>query len=242
MPFAPKCLGDPGHARHWPIARSHHFQTPLQQQLGSVFTAERHRLPEHNVPRVIRQATSEQPPQSGSPARRLRLSVRAIRPSTVPWAQIPMDAEKSKAKSVGDRRSMRLHKCTPLSAISQTLFENRSFGIHSPSRDHDGDGDARTRVTTSRQGAGLEPARPKTLARFKRSGTLCSVSTARSAVKSVSDRLHGAESRNASGGSYGQGSREGGWPGGGGATGIQCRRITPSYRGAACGRWPTRTG
>jgi hypothetical protein len=35
---------------------------------------------------------------------------------------------KSKTKSMGDRRSMRLHKCTPLAAISQTLFEIEASG------------------------------------------------------------------------------------------------------------------
>ena len=57
------------------------------------------------------------------PGAALRPSVRATRPSTIPLSQAAMDTRKSKTNSMGDRRSMRLHKCTPLTAISQTLFE-----------------------------------------------------------------------------------------------------------------------
>ena len=35
---------------------------------------------------------------------------------------------KSKTKSMGDRRSLNLHKCTPLAAISQTRFEIEASG------------------------------------------------------------------------------------------------------------------
>jgi hypothetical protein len=48
---------------------------------------------------------------------------------------------------MGDRRSLNLHKCTPLAAISQTLLEIEASGSTLLLETMAGEGDARTRVT-----------------------------------------------------------------------------------------------
>jgi hypothetical protein len=120
-------LGHPRQARHWPVAPNHHFnlrsnsssaRSSPRSATGSLSTTSRWQLDKR-----LRNSNPVRLPGAA-----LRRAVRAFRPSTVPWSQIAMDAENSKSKSVGDRRSMRLHKCTPLTAISHALFEIEATG------------------------------------------------------------------------------------------------------------------
>jgi hypothetical protein len=76
---------------------------------------------------------------------------------------------------------MRLHQCTPLTAISQTLSPFEASGPALLLETVVGEGDARTRDTPPRRGAGLD-RQFETLASFPASGTLCSATSALSAV------------------------------------------------------------
>jgi hypothetical protein len=92
----------------------------------------------------------------------LRQAVRASRPSTVPSSRAAMDpkVENEEYGRSPLAESAQLHSSR--GDLTNTV-RNRGFGVHSPSRDHGGEGHARTRVASLSTGAGRTP-RHETLA------------------------------------------------------------------------------
>jgi hypothetical protein len=152
------------------VAHSHQTHLPLhllREGSGREFTTPGALLCERQCPatREARRFASQSPSWSSAP----RVTpVRAIHPSAIPSSRMAMNpkVENEECGRSPLAESAQVHSSR--GDLTNTV-QNRGFGVHSPSRDHGGEGDARGRVTGSRP----EPTRTlreETLASFRCSG------------------------------------------------------------------------